>query len=78
MYTKLTIKDNGEGIDKKDIGHIFDRFYKAKNSNETSLGIGLAFSKSIIKNQEGEIRVKSSKKESDTWTEFMIKLYKKV
>ncbi len=78
MYTKLTIKDNGEGIDKKDIGHIFDRFYKAKNSNETSLGIGLAFCKSIIKNQEGEIRVKSSKKESDTWTEFMIKLYKKV
>ena len=76
MYTKLTIKDNGEGIDKKDIGHIFDRFYKAKNSNETSLGIGLAFCKSIIKNQEGEIRVKSSKKESDTWTEFMIKLYK--
>lgn len=76
MYTKLTIKDNGEGIDKKDIGHIFDRFYKAKNSNETSLGIGLAFSKSIIKNQEGEIRVKSSKKECDTWTEFMIKLYK--
>ena len=76
MYTKLTIKDNGEGIDKKDIGHIFDRFYKAKNSNETSLGIGLAFCKSIIKNQEGEIRVKSSKKECDTWTEFMIKLYK--
>lgn len=76
MYTKLTIKDNGEGIDKKDIGHIFDRFYKAKNSKETSLGIGLAFCKSIIKNQEGEIRVKSSKKECDTWTEFMIKLYK--
>lgn len=75
MYTKITIRDNGEGIDKEDIGHIFDRFYKAKNSKESSLGIGLAFCKSIIRNQEGDIRVKSSKKEEDSWTEFTIKLY---
>ncbi len=77
MYTKITIRDNGEGIDKEDLGHIFDRFYKAKNSKENSLGIGLAFCKSIIRNQDGDIRVKSSKKEEDSWTEFMIKLYKK-
>ena len=76
MYTKITIRDNGEGIDKEDLGHIFDRFYKAKNSKENSLGIGLAFCKSIIRNQDGDIRVKSSKKEEDSWTEFMIKLYK--
>ena len=76
MYTKITIRDNGEGIDKEDLGHIFDRFYKAKNSKESSLGIGLAFCKSIIRNQDGDIRVKSSKKEEDSWTEFMIKLYK--
>ena len=76
MYTKVTIRDNGEGIDKEDLGHIFDRFYKAKNSKENSLGIGLAFCKSIIRNQDGDIRVKSSKKEEDSWTEFTIKLYK--
>ena len=76
MYTKISIRDNGEGIDKEDIGHIFDRFYKAKNSKESSLGIGLAFCKSIIRNQDGDIRVKSSKKEKDTWTEFVMKLYK--
>ena len=75
MYTKVSIKDDGEGIDKEDLGHIFDRFYKAKNSKENSLGIGLAFCKSIIRNQDGDIRVKSSKKEEDTWTEFTIKLY---
>ena len=76
MYTKISIKDDGEGIDKEDLGHIFDRFYKAKNSKESSLGIGLAFCKSIIRNQDGDIRVKSSKKEKDSWTEFVIKLYK--
>ena len=75
MYTKVSIKDDGEGIDKEDLGHIFDRFYKAKNSKENSLGIGLAFCKSIIRNQDGDIRVKSSKKEEDSWTEFTIKLY---
>ena len=75
IYTKIIIRDNGEGIDKEDLGHIFDRFYKAKNSKESSLGIGLAFCKSIIRNQDGDIRVKSSKKEKDTWTEFTIKLY---
>lgn len=75
IYTKITIKDDGEGIDKEDLGHIFDRFYKAKNSNENSLGIGLAFCKSIIRNQEGDICVTSSKKEENTWTEFIIKLY---
>lgn len=76
IYTKIIIRDNGEGIDKEDLGHIFDRFYKAKNSKESSLGIGLAFCKSIIRNQDGDIRVKSSKNEKDTWTEFTIKLYK--
>ena len=76
IYTKIIIRDNGEGIDKEDLGHIFDRFYKAKNSKESSLGIGLAFCKSIIRNQDRDIRVKSSKKEKDTWTEFTIKLYK--
>ena len=60
---------------KEDLGHIFARFYKAKNSKESSLGIGLAFCKSIIRNQDGDIRVKSSKKEEDSWTEFTIKLY---
>ena len=76
MYTKVSIKNDGEGIDKEDLGHIFDRFYKAKNSKESSLGIGLAFCKSITRNQNGDIRVKSSKKENDSWTEFVIKLYK--
>ncbi len=76
LYTKIKIRDDGEGIDKEDLGHIFDRFYKAKNSKENSLGIGLAFCKSIIKNQDGDIRVKSSKKEEDTGTEFIVKLYK--
>lgn len=38
-----------EIIDKKDLKHIFERFYKTKKSKNDSMGIGLSLSKAIIK-----------------------------
>lgn len=73
FYTKITIKDNGNGIDKKDLPNIFNRFYKGKNSSDDSVGIGLAMSKSIINSQQGSISVSSRIGEG---TEFVIKLFK--
>ncbi|MDQ0556906.1 sensor histidine kinase [Paraclostridium ghonii] len=62
LYTEIVIKDSGEGIDKKDLPHIFKRFYKGKSSSkEDSVGIGLAMAKSIIEGQNGDIYVKSEK-----------------
>lgn len=55
FYTKIAIKDEGVGIDKKDVKHIFERFYKGKNSLENSVGIGLALAKSIIEKDNGYI-----------------------
>lgn len=55
FYTKIVIKDEGVGIDKKDVKHIFERFYKCKNSSENSVGIGLALAKSIIEKDNGYI-----------------------
>lgn len=71
LYTHLEIIDNGDGIDEKDINHIFERFYKAKNSRSESLGLGLAFTKSIIQNQDGIIKVISNKGEG---TKFIIEM----
>ncbi len=76
LYTQINIKDDGEGIDKNDLGHIFERFYKSKNSKQDSLGLGLAFSKSIILNQAGDIKVKSTQEKRNRGTTFFIKLYK--
>lgn len=73
FYTQITIKDNGYGIDKKDLPYIFDRFYKGKNSSKDSVGIGLAMAKSIIVSQGGSINALSIKEEG---TEFIIRLYK--
>lgn len=55
FYTKIAIKDEGVGIDKKDVKHIFERFYKGKNSSENSVGIGLALAKGIIEKDNGYI-----------------------
>lgn len=73
LYCEIIIKDNGEGIDKKDLPHIFKRFYKGKNSKDDSVGIGLAMAKSIIESQNGDIYVKSEKNKG---SEFHIVFHK--
>ena len=50
---RITISDDGEGIEKEDEPHIFDRFYTGKKGNT---GIGLALTKEIIKIHGGNIR----------------------
>lgn len=67
MFIELEIRDEGEGIDKEDLKHIFERFYKGKNSSEDSYGIGLALAKTIIEKQNGEIYCKSSKNVGTTF-----------
>ena len=61
VYSSIEIKDFGDGIDKEDLPHIFERFYKGKNSKTDSIGIGLALSKTIIENDKGTISVESDK-----------------
>ena len=65
--------NEGEGINKKDIKHIFDRFYKAKKSSENSIGIGLSLAKTIIEQENGYIKVDS---ETGKGTTFEIKYLK--
>ncbi len=75
LSTTIKLFDNGQGIRKEDLPHIFHRFYKGKNAHHDSIGIGLAMSQSIVQNQGGRIEVIS---EEDQGTEFTIKFYKGV
>lgn len=72
LYTKISIKDNGSGITKEDLPHIFERFYKGKNSSDDSVGIGLSLAKTIIEKQGGYISVSS---ELNQGSEFVIKFF---
>ncbi len=71
MYTELIIEDEGEGIDKKDLPHIFKRFYKSSPSKD-SIGIGLNLTKSILDRTNATIRVESKK---GFFTRFTIHFY---
>ena len=73
LFTKITIIDEGQGIAKEDLKHIFERFYKAQNSSDNSVGIGLSLAKNIIEKNNGMINCKS---EIGNGTEFMVKYMK--
>lgn len=59
LFTELIIKDNGTGIDKEDLPHIFERFYKGKDSDDKSFGVGLALSRMIITAQNGTVKAEN-------------------
>ncbi len=75
LYSEIQISDNGIGIQKEDLPHIFTRFYRGKNASPDSVGIGLAMSKSILRSQGGDITIKSKPDKGST---FFIRLYKSV
>lgn len=59
-FVKVMICDTGIGIEKKDLPFVFDRFYKAdKSRNSTGTGIGLSIASEIIKHLDETIYVES-------------------
>ena len=72
IFTAIRIQDNGKGIAKEHLPHIFERFYKAGNASTNSVGIGLAMAKQIISLHGGTIEVESTE---GAGTTFTIRLY---
>lgn len=73
----MTVRNTGEGIAPEDMGHIFERFYRADKSRSRDsggYGLGLAIAKAAAEYAGGEIGVKSKAGE---WTEFFVKLPEK-
>jgi signal transduction histidine kinase len=59
---RLSVHDQGIGMDKKEVGRIFEKFYrtkKAEQSGEMGTGIGLSIVKQIINEHGGSIHVES-------------------
>ena len=73
LYSELIIRDNGRGIAKEDLPHVFERFYKGKNSDEKSFGIGLSLAKTIITAQNGTIRAENRR---EGGAQFTIRFFK--
>lgn len=74
LFTEIVVQDTGSGITAEDLPHLFERFYKGKNSASTSVGIGLAMSKMIIREQNGSI--KAENRRDIQGARFTVKFYK--
>lgn len=73
LYTFVRITDSGEGIEDKDLPHLFERFYKGEKSVSQNFGIGLALAKAILSKEEAVIQAGNSKKYGG---EFTIRFYR--
>jgi signal transduction histidine kinase len=58
-HWEISVEDNGKGIHKGDINHVFDLFYFNNKDKNESHGIGLAVVKKLVERHQGEISVKS-------------------
>jgi len=55
----FTIKDEGRGIAREELQHLFEEFYKAKGNTLPGMGLGLFISKRIVEEHGGKITISS-------------------
>lgn len=74
-YAAIEIKNQGEGIDAKNLPFIFDRFYRIDSSrtggSKSGYGLGLSLAKKIVELHDGELSASSAK---DQETVFRVSL----
>ena len=67
---RISVKDNGKGIDENDLYHIFKRFYRTskESGGKQGIGLGLSLAKSIVEGQGGTLSVQSRLGEGTLFT----------
>ncbi len=63
----IEVSDNGVGVSKEDLGHIFDPFYTTKDT-ERGMGLGLTIAQEIVNRFHGELSAKNSKQGGAVFT----------
>ena len=79
-FVQVELEDNGKGIAAKDLPNIFDRFYRAdtsRNSSKGGSGIGLSIVKKIIEEHGGKIWA-TSRENTGTTMYFVLRKYQEV
>jgi two-component system cell cycle sensor histidine kinase/response regulator CckA len=70
LYWVIVVKDQGCGISKEAMPHIFESFYTTKASGNGT-GLGLAISKEIVREHNGWMFVDSTETEGSTFKVYL-------
>lgn len=73
IYTELRMEDGGGGFAKKDLPHLFERFYRGEGAAKDHAGIGLALAKSVLERQNGYLYAENT---ADGHAGFRIRWYR--
>lgn len=72
---RVVVSDNGPGIPKEDLPHIFERFYRGEKSRTRSqtggFGLGLSIAYWIVRSHQGTIEVESEEGRGTTFTVYL-------
>ena len=69
-YYRVEIKDTGKGIEKEDLKHIWDKYYKKDKNHKRNVvgtGLGLSIVKNVLINHNYKYGVESKKNEGSTF-----------
>ena len=73
LFFEAVVEDNGPGILPEDLPHLFERFYHGRaQENGQSVGIGLAFARTVLSAQNGTIRAENRR---DGGARFVLRIY---
>jgi two-component system OmpR family sensor kinase len=56
---RLTVEDDGPGIPRDDLAHVFQRFYRVDGARASGSGLGLAIARELAELMRGSVDVSS-------------------
>ncbi len=59
LYVQIRIQDEGSGFSDQDLPHLFERFYRGRDSKEGGAGIGLALARELLELQKGMVSARN-------------------
>jgi PAS domain S-box-containing protein len=65
---RVSVKDDGPGIDPEDLPHVFDRYWQARSGDRRGAGLGLPIARAIVEAHGGHTWAESRRGEGSTFT----------
>lgn len=75
IFSEICVEDDGCGMSKDELPHLFERFYRGKDARHSGVGIGMSLARMVIVRQNGTIKAENR---SRGGMRFTIRFYKEI